>query len=262
MLNILFIGDINGKAGRKVIKNLLPSLIKEKNICFVIANGENSAGGFGITKEKYVELVSTGINVITTGNHIWDKKEALELLKNESNILRPANYPENNPGAGFNVYNIPNSNYKIGVINLIGRIFMPPAECPFLTTQKILNKISTQTNIIIVDIHAEATSEKQALGFYLDGKVSAVIGTHTHVQTADERILPNGTGFITDVGMTGPFDSVIGVEKETIIRRFLTMMPEKFEVANSDLKLNAVILSIDETTGKTKAIERINMKYE
>lgn len=262
MLNILFIGDIIGKTGRKVIKNLLPSLIKEKKICFVIANGENAAGGFGITKEKFVELISAGINVITTGNHIWDKKEAIELLKNENNILRPANYPENNPGLGFNVYNIPNTNYKIGVINLIGRIFMTPAECPFLTTQKIIEKISKQTSIIIVDIHAEATSEKQSLGFYLDGKVSAVIGTHTHVQTADEKILPAGTGFITDVGMTGPFDSVIGVEKETIIRRFLTMMPEKFEVAKNDLKLNAVLLSIDETTGKTIAIERINMKYE
>ncbi len=261
-MNILFIGDINGKAGRKVIKNSLPAMIKNKNIDFIIANGENSAGGFGITKEKYLELLSYGIDVITTGNHIWDKKEAIDLIKCETNILRPANYPDNNPGAGYGVFEAKKSKVKIGVINLIGRIFMPPADCPFTTAQKIVNEISSQTKIIIVDIHAEATSEKQALGFYLDGKVSAVIGTHTHVQTADERILPAGTGFITDAGMTGPFDSVIGVEKDKIIRRFLTLMPEKFDVAKNNLWLNAVLLSIDETTGKTKSIERINTKYE
>ncbi len=262
MMNILFIGDINGKPGRKVVKNLLPDLIKNKNIDFVIANGENSAGGFGITKEKYDELLSYGIDVITTGNHIWDKKEAIELLNSETKILRPANYPSNNPGFGFGIFESKNKKFKIGVINLIGRIFMPPANCPFLTALKAVEEILNKTKIIIIDIHAEATSEKQALGFYLDGKISAVLGTHTHVQTADERILPLGTGFITDVGMTGPFDSVIGVEKETIIRRFLTLMPEKFEVAKTNLKLNAVLLSIDETTGKTSNIERINIKYE
>lgn len=262
MINILFIGDINGKPGRKIVKNLLPDIIKNKNVNFVIANGENVAGGFGITKEKYLELLSSGIDVVTTGNHIWDKKEVIELINCETNILRPANYPANNPGTGYGIFESKDKKFKVGVINLIGRIFMPPAECPFATAQKIAEEISDKTKIIIVDIHAEATSEKQALGFYLDGKVSAVIGTHTHVQTADERILPLGTGFITDAGMTGPFDSVIGVEKETIIRRFLTLMPEKFEVAKTNLRLNAVLLSIDESTGKTKSIERINLKYE
>lgn len=262
MINILFIGDINGKPGRNCIKAILPDLIKEKKINFTIANVENAAGGFGLTFDTFKELKENKIDVMTMGNHTWDNKDIFTFINNEKTLLRPANLPEGVPGQGLGIFNINNSNLKVGVVNLNGRIFMDPAECPFKAAEKIIEEIKKTTPIIVVDIHAEATSEKQAMGFFLDGKVSAVIGTHTHVQTADEKILPNGTGFITDVGMTGPFDSVIGVKKDIIIRRFLTGLPEKFEIANNDIHLNGVILNIDETTGKTHNIERINIKYE
>ncbi len=262
MINILFIGDINGKPGRNCIKTLLPVLIKDKKIDFTIANAENTAGGFGLTYETFKEIKGCGIDVLTMGNHTWDNKDIFTFIQKESTLLRPANLPPDVPGMGYGIFPLKNSNVKIGVINLNGRIFMDPAECPFRTAEKIVNEIRQTTPVIIVDIHAEATSEKQAMGFFLDGKVSAVIGTHTHVQTADERILSGGTGFITDVGMTGPLDSVIGVKKEIIIRRFLTGLPEKFEISNSDIHLNGVILNIDETTGKSQNIERIDLKYE
>jgi metallophosphoesterase (TIGR00282 family) len=262
MINVLFVGDINGKPGRNCIKALLPDLIKNKKIDFTIANAENVAGGFGLTYETFNEIKEYGIDVATMGNHIWDNKDIFTFIQNEANLLRPANLPAEVPGQGYGIFSIKNSDIKIGVINLNGRIFMAPAECPFKTAEKIINEINKKTPIIIVDIHAEATSEKQAMGFFLDGKVSAVVGTHTHVQTADERILPDGTGFITDAGMTGPFDSVIGVKKDIIIRRFLTGLPEKFEIANNDIHLNGIIFSIDPDTGKTKTLERINIKYE
>lgn len=262
MINILFIGDINGRAGRNCIKALLPDLIKNKNIDFTIANAENVAGGFGITYETFKEIKECGIDVITMGNHVWDNKDIFTFIQKEGTILRPANLPADLPGHGYGIFSIKNTNIKIGVINLNGRIFMDPADCPFRTAEKIINEINKITPIIIVDFHAEATSEKQAMGFFLDGKVSAVVGTHTHVQTADERILPNGTGFITDTGMTGPFDSVIGVKKDIIIRRFLTGLPEKFEIANNDIHLNGIIFNIDPDSGKTKNLERINIKYE
>ncbi len=262
MINILFIGDINGKAGRNCIKAILPNLIKEKNIDFTIANAENAAGGFGLTYETFKEIKESGIDVLTMGNHTWDNKDIFTFIQKEPSLLRPANLPQDVPGQGSGIFNLKNSQTKIGVINLNGRIFMDPAQCPFREAEKIVEEIKKQTPIIIVDIHAEATSEKQAMGFFLDGNVSAVIGTHTHVQTADERILPNGTGFITDVGMTGPFDSVIGVKKDIIIRRFLTGLPEKFEIANRDIRFNGIILNIDTESGKTKNIERINIKYE
>lgn len=262
MINILFIGDINGKPGRNCVKNILPGLIKDKKINFTIANAENAAGGFGLTNQIFREIKECGVNVITMGNHTWDNKDIFTFINNEKTLVRPANLPEGVPGQGFGIFSVNNSKIKIGVINLNGRIFMAPAQCPFRIAEKIVSEIRKITAIIIVDFHAEATSEKQAMGFFLDGKVSAVIGTHTHVQTADERILPNGSGFITDVGMTGPFDSVIGVKKDIIIRRFLTGLPEKFEIANSDIHLNGIILNIDEDSGKTKNIERINIKYE
>lgn len=262
MIKVLFIGDINGKAGRNCVKAVLPGLIKEKNIDFIIANVENAAGGFGITYETFREIKENKIDVSTMGNHTWDNKDIFTFIDNEPSLLRPANLPEDVPGRGFGVFSVNNSGIKIGVINLNGRIFMEPAQCPFRIAEKIVNEIKEITPVIIVDIHAEATSEKQAMGFFLDGKVSAVIGTHTHVPTADERILPNGTGFITDAGMTGPFDSVIGVKKDIIIRRFLNGLPEKFEIANNDIHLNGVFLSIDTDSGKTKDINRINIKYE
>lgn len=263
MINVLFIGDVNGKPGRSAVKAILPGLIKEHSIDFVIANGENSAGGFGIIKEKFDELSAAGVNVVTTGNHIWDKKEILPVLESEPRLLRPANFAPKTPGRGFGVYDLekPGKKIRIGVVNVVGRIFMPPADCPFRAADAIVNEISVTTPIIIVDIHAEATSEKQALGFFLDGRVSAVLGTHTHVQTADERVFPKGTAFISDAGMCGPFDSVIGVDKEQIINRFLTHMPVKFELAKGDVHFNAALIEIDENTGMASKIERIDIKH-
>jgi metallophosphoesterase (TIGR00282 family) len=264
MLNVLFIGDIIGNPGRTAVKALLPGIISKNNIDFVIANGENSAGGNGVTRDIFDELMSCNIDMLTSGNHIWDKKEVFSFIQSEPRLLRPANYPDNNPGAGFGVYNAkrPGKSAKIGVISIMGRVFLPPADDPFKAADKALAEIKKQTNIIFVDIHAEATSEKQAMGFYLDGRVSAVIGTHTHVQTADEKILSAGTGYITDAGMTGPFDSVIGMKKEIILKRFVSLMPERFEPATGDIHINAVMFSVDESSGKTMKVERLDVKYE
>jgi metallophosphoesterase (TIGR00282 family) len=262
MLNILFIGDINGRPGRAAVRALLPGLIKEKKIDFTVANCENASGGFGINHESYRELLSCGINAVTMGNHTWDNKEIYKFIDSEPNLIRPANLPAGNPGRGFGVFPIDGKSSKIGVINLTGRVFMQPVEDPFRTAEKIVNEIRVSTPVIIVDMHAEATSEKQAMGFFLDGKVSLVAGTHTHVQTSDERIFSGGTAFITDTGMTGPFDSVIGVEKDIILRRFLTFMPEKFEIAKGDVHLNAVAVSVDEASGRAVKIERLDIKHE
>lgn len=263
MLNILFIGDVNGKPGRAAVKALLPGIRKDKQIDFVIANGENAAGGFGITAKTFDELISMGIDVITTGNHIWDKKEVYTLIPAQPRLLRPANMAEENPGRGYNVYECEKNGktHRIGVINLTGRVYLPPSDDPFKKAVKIANEIRVSTKVIIVDFHAEATSEKVALGHYLDGKVSAVFGTHTHVQTADEKILKEGTAYITDAGMTGPHDSVIGVKKEQIIRRFLTFLPDRFELAEGDNRLNGVVVSVDEETGKSTSIERLNISH-
>jgi len=262
MINILFIGDINGKPGRGAVRALLPGLIKEKNIDFVAANGENASGGFGITHDSFTELKGFGVNVITMGNHTWDNKDIYNFIDGEPCLIRPANLPAGTPGKGWSIFPIDGRDAKIGVVNLNGRVFMHPADDPFRAAEKAVSEIRVTTPVILVDMHAEATSEKQAMGFFLDGKVSAVVGTHTHVQTSDERIHKGGTAFITDVGMTGPFDSVIGVEKDIILRRFLTFMPEKFEIAKGDVHLNAVAISIDEKTGKALKIERIDIKNE
>jgi metallophosphoesterase (TIGR00282 family) len=258
-LKILFIGDIVGKSGRKAIKYLLANIIDKSNIDIVIANGENAAGGFGITKIVSQELFDSGINVITTGNHVWNKKETQTLISAEKKILRPANYPDNVPGCGSGISNTPLGE-KIGVINISGRVFMDPLDCPFRVVQKEISLIEKETKNIIVDFHAEATSEKMAMGWFLDGKVSAVVGTHTHVQTADERILPGGTGYITDVGMTGSFDSIIGIKKDNPIKKFLTQMPQKFEVAKKDIRFQGVIVEIDSNNGKCITISRITKK--
>jgi len=257
-VNILFIGDIVGKPGRQAISRELHRLVDRHAVDLVIANGENASGGFGITPETAKELFANGIQFITTGNHVWDKKESYDYLGREQRIVRPANYPEGSPGRGSSTVATPGG-IKIGILNLEGRIFMDNLECPFKTADREIALLRQSTSIIIVDFHAEATSEKSSLGWYLDGRVSAVIGTHTHVQTADERILTEGTAYLTDAGMTGAFDSVIGVRKEEPIQKFITQLPHKFEVAKKDIRLNGVLLQIDATTGKAMAIERINL---
>lgn len=262
MINILFIGDINGRPGRAAVKALLPGLIKEKKIDFVAANGENASGGFGITHDSLKELYGCGVNVVTMGNHTWDNKEIYNFIDSEQNLIRPANLAQGNPGKGYGLFPVDGKSVKVGVVNLAGRVFMQQADDPFRAAERVVNELRHTTPVIIVDMHAEATSEKQAMGFFLDGKVSLVAGTHTHVQTADERIFAGGTAFITDAGMTGPFDSVIGVEKDIIIRRFLTFMPEKFEIAKGNVHLNAVAVSVDEASGKAQKIERIDLKHE
>lgn len=264
MINILFIGDVNGRPGRGALKALLPKIVKDKSVDFVIANGENSAAGFGITDKTFEELLAAGVQAVTLGNHVYDKKEIIPALEHDERLIRPANLPEGNPGRGSSIFTIEKSGRKIniGVISLIGRVFMLPVDCPFKAADRLIAEMKPNAPVIIVDIHAEATSEKQAMGFYLDGRASAVIGTHTHVQTADERVFAGGTAFISDAGMTGPFDSVIGVQKDIIIRRFLKSMPEKFELSDGDVRLNAVVVSVDETTGKSTSIERINLRHE
>ncbi len=258
-MKILFLGDVFGRPGKQVASHFIPRIKQERGIDFCIANGENAAGGFGLTETSAQKLFSYGIDVITSGNHIWDRKETLELLNQSHRILRPANYPPGVPGIGYTVYK--KGDYLLGVVNLMGRIFLPPIDCPFRAADKIIEEIQLTTRNIIVDIHAEATSEKIALGWHLDGRVSAVLGTHSHVMTADERILPKGTAYITDTGMTGPHDSVIGVRIEQSIQRIMTQIPVRFSPAEENLKLNAVMVDVDETTGKARAIERIVESY-
>ena len=257
-VNILFIGDIVGKPGRQAIARELHRLVDRHRVDLVIANGENAAGGFGLTVDTAKELFEQGIQFFTSGNHIWDKKDALEYITREQRLIRPANYPPGTPGQGSAVVKTAGG-VKVGVINLEGRVFMNNLECPFRTADHELEKLQQETSVIVVDFHAEATSEKSALGWYLDGRVSAVIGTHTHVQTADERILPGGTAFLTDAGMTGAFESVIGVRKDEPIQKFLTQIPTKFEVAKKDIRLNGVVISVDESNGRALAIERVNV---
>jgi metallophosphoesterase (TIGR00282 family) len=254
-MQILFIGDIVGKPGRQAVKELLPSLQQEYGFDFIIANAENASGGRGLTREVANELYGYGIHFLTMGNHVWDQKEILKFINDESRLIRPANYPKGVPGKGYGY--VINKGIKIGIINLAGRVFLTPLENPFTMIIPLINSMSTETPVILVDFHAEATSEKVALGWLLNGKASAVLGTHTHIQTADARILDQGTAYITDVGMTGPRDSVLGVKKEIVINNFLTQMPVRFEVASGINQLNAVILDIDENTGKATRIEPI-----
>lgn len=256
-MKLLFIGDIVGKIGRQTVKALLSNLVSRYKIDLVIANGENAAGGFGITEKTASELFSYGIHIITTGNHVWDKKEAIPFIAKEMRILRPLNYPQGIPGTGSILFTTPNKK-KVAVINVSGRVFMGyTIDCPFRTTKSEVKRLREDTNIIVIDFHAEATSEKMAFGYYMDGSVSAVIGTHTHVQTADERILSGGSAYITDVGMTGPQTSVIGIEKDQIIEKFLTNIPRKYEVADGKGLLSAVVIEIDEDSGKSTAIQRL-----
>lgn len=255
-LNILFIGDIYGNPGRKAVKEFVPKLKKEHQIDFCIANGENSAAGSGITYSIAQELYKAGIDCITMGNHTWSKKEILNFIDSEDNIVRPANYPANVPGRGYTI--IKSNGKELAVLNLMGRVYMDSIECPFLTADRVIKEIKEKTKVVFVDMHAEATSEKIALAWYLDGRVCCVAGTHTHVQTADERILPFGTSLISDVGMTGPYDGIIGVERDLIIERFITRMPQKFEVAKGKIQFSAIYLEVDDKTGQCLKIERIS----
>ena len=256
-MKILFIGDIVGKPGRRAVRELLPVIVEENRIDFVIANCENAAAGFGVTGEVIEELYGDRIDVLTSGNHIWDKKEVMLFLEDYEPLLRPANYPEGAPGRGSVV--VPTlDGIHVGVINLAGRVFMHPIDCPFRTADREIERMKKKARVIIVDMHAEATSEKIAMGWYLDGRVTAVLGTHTHVQTADDRILPGGTAYVTDVGMTGPFDSVIGIRKDAIIERFLLQIPNKFDVAKEDVRLQGVMIDIN-PEGGVVGFERVNV---
>jgi 2',3'-cyclic-nucleotide 2'-phosphodiesterase len=257
-MRILFIGDIVGKPGRQAVEGILEKLISDYGIEFTIANGENAAGGMGITPPIAIDILNLGVDVLTSGNHIWAKKEIIPFLDEESRILRPANYPAQVPGRGAGIYQLSNGK-KVGVLNLEGRVFMKNLDCPFRVGEKEIEILRQQTNIIIVDFHAEATSEKMAMGWFLNGKVSAILGTHTHVQTSDERILHEGTAYITDVGMTGPLASVIGIRKQVALERLLTQIPWKFDVATEEIELQGVVVEIDSKTGKSKDIRRIRI---
>lgn len=254
-MRLLAVGDVIGNPGRRLLKEILPELKREYNIEAVIANGENSAGGIGITYSVAQELYAYGVDVITTGNHIWAKKEAINFIDSDKRIVRPANYNTELPGNGSTLFQL--SNMSIGVINLLGRVYMDPIDCPFKASLKEIERLKNKADIMVVDFHAEATSEKTALGWFLDGKVSVVFGTHTHVQTCDERILPGGTGYITDLGMTGPYNSIIGVDKDMVLRKFTTLIPEKFEVAKGNVQFNGVIFDINESNKKVEDIKRI-----
>ncbi len=261
-VNILFVGDIFGGAGRNIVREHIAHVVETNSVELVVMNAENSAGGFGVTPSIADELFQLGADVLTTGNHVWDKKEIIDLYKSANGdpqsiahrILRPANYPPGTPGSG--VYEgVTHSGVPYAIMNLQGRVFMANNDDPFRMADALLQKIKAK--VILLDFHAEATSEKIALGWYLDGRVTAVLGTHTHVPTADERVLPNGTAYQTDVGMSGPYDSVIGVEKENILQRFLTNMPGKFEAARGDPRFSAALIDCDQVTGKARSIRRI-----
>jgi metallophosphoesterase (TIGR00282 family) len=255
-ITVLFIGDIVGKAGRRLVHTLLQDLIHEYHVDLVIANGENAAGGVGITPNIADQLFDAGINILTSGNHIWQKKEIIDYIKREKRLLRPLNFPPDTPGKGSCVVPI-GEGHSIAIINLVGRVFMEGLRCPFRSVQEELESLKMNGVTFLVDFHAEATSEKQALGWYLDGKVGAVVGTHTHVQTADERILPQGTAYITDVGMTGAADAVLGIKKELVIQKFLTAMPVRFESSLLNPYLNGVVITFDPTRRKAVNITRL-----
>jgi len=260
-LRILFIGDIVGRPGRDLMRKGLERLTEAAGADLVIANVENAAAGFGITREIGDALLGCGVDVMTTGNHVWDRREAIDYIGTEPRLLRPANYPAGTPGNGSYLSRT-SAGRPVGVVNVMGRVFLPSLDDPFAVVTREVERLRSRTRVIVVDVHAEATSEKQAMGWHLDGTVTAVLGTHTHVQTADERILPGGTAYLTDVGMTGPHDSIIGMDKAGVLDRFRTGMPIKMEAASGDPRLNGVLLVADEATGRALAITRINLSAE
>ncbi|WP_100487743.1 TIGR00282 family metallophosphoesterase [Sporolactobacillus pectinivorans] len=254
-MKLLFVGDIYGRTGREMLEEYLPKMKNRYHPNLTIVNAENSAHGKGITKKIYTQLLEMGADILTMGNHTWDNREIFEFIDDAKKIVRPANFPEGTPGTGMRIIQV--NQLSVAVINLQGRVFLPPIDDPFRTADRLITEARKKTNFIFVDIHAETTSEKLALGWYLDGRVSAVIGTHTHVQTADERIFPQGTAFLSDVGMTGPYNGIIGVERAAVTKRFLTAMPVRFESDQGPGQLGAVLISIDNQSGRAVKIERI-----
>ncbi len=255
-MKLLFVGDVIGKPGRRILARLLPRLIDERRIDYVVVNVENAAGGFGVTSDVLDELAALPIHCMTTGNHVWDKKEIAELLAREPRLLRPANYPEGNPGVGLHVGESA-AGVRVATLNLEGQVFMRQLDSPFRAADRLLAGLDPTVKVVLVDFHAEATSEKQAMGVFLDGRVSAVVGTHTHVPTADERLLPGGTAFQTDVGMTGPYEGIIGFKAERVLQRFLLQTPVPFEVAQRDVRLAGAVIDVDEVSGRARAIDRL-----
>ncbi len=259
-MNILVIGDIVGRPGRRALKQGLTQIQREYDISFTIANAENAAGGRGLTRSVMDEILSAGVDVMTMGNHVWDNKDIFTFIDDEFRLIRPANYPSPCPGQGYHIYK-GGFNKNIAVINLSGRVFVSNLDCPFQIVDEIIAEIDSQADIIIIDFHAEATSEKLAFAFYVDGRVNAVLGTHTHIQTSDERILPAGTAYITDLGMTGPSDSILGMNKDIVIQKFLNGRPARFEVASGPAQLEGVVLSLDDDMDKVLEIKRISRSY-
>jgi metallophosphoesterase (TIGR00282 family) len=258
---VLFIGDIVGSPGRRAVRRFLPKLRERHPIDVVVANAENSAGGFGATPEILHELRTVGVDVVTMGNHTWRQSTIISAMESNSWVIRPANYAHNVPGRGFTLHQRENG-VSLGVVNVLGRVFMDPVDCPFAAVERALDELRKDTSCLLVDMHAEATAEKMAMGWFLDGRASAVVGTHTHVMTADERILPQGTAYITDVGMCGPINSVIGTEVGAVLYRFTTGMPKQFRIAHGPAVFSAVLITIDEHTGKATHIERISLCEE
>ena len=260
-MKLLFIGDIFGKPGREIARRAIPALIASRRIDLVIANVENSAAGFGVTGDIADAILDLGVDVMTSGNHVWDKKEILDYMPRQPKLLRPANFPAGVPGRGSYLART-RTGEPVGVLNLMGRVFMTPLDDPFAIALREIEALRAKTKVILVDFHAEATSEKVAMGWHLDGRATAVIGTHTHVQTADERILPKGTAFLTDAGMTGPHESIIGVTVDTALARFVSGMPAKFEAASGPARLNAIVITADAGSGRATAIERLNLSAQ
>ena len=260
-MKILFVGDIVGSPGRKIVHERLADILSQRAIDFCVVNCENAASGFGVTPKIAGELFEAGADVLTSGNHIWKRKEIIDYFPTEPRLLRPANFPNGSPGAGLFVGRTKNG-VGCAVLNLQGRTYMTPINDPFRTATAELARVPRDVKVVVVDMHAEATSEKVAMGWYLDGKVSSVLGTHTHIPTADERVLPGGTAYITDVGMTGPHDSVIGMQKEGIIQHFLDAMPSRFVVAEGDIQMNSVVIDVDESTGRACSIQRLNFRLD
>ncbi len=257
-MKILIVGDVVGRPGRKAFKKYTKELREKNNIDVVIVNGENSAAGKGVSRKSLDELYAGGADIVTSGNHIWDKREVYEVIDTDPYLVRPANYPEGAPGKGWCLYPLKAKN--LAVINMSGRAFMPEMDCPFQKIEDVLSEIGSQADIKILDFHAETTSEKMAMGFYLDGRVQVVVGTHTHIQTADERILPEGTAYITDLGMVGPWNSVLGVKSDIIIKKFITCMPARFDLADGPAVYSAIVVEIDDASNKPVGVERILIK--
>jgi 2',3'-cyclic-nucleotide 2'-phosphodiesterase len=261
-MNLLFLGDVVGRPGRRAVSRVLPRLVREAEVDFVVANCENASGGKGIDPESAEELYDAGVDVLTSGNHVWQNRAIVPYIEENHRLLRPANFPPGVPGRGWTVREVRRSGVRVGVLNLIGRVFMQPVDCPFRVADEALDRLHQEARLILVDMHGEATSEKNAMGRYLDGRVTAVLGSHTHIQTADESVLPGGTAYLTDAGMCGPEDSVLGVKTDAVLRRFLTQMPTRFEVATGSVIVQGGIVDADDVTGRARGIRRIRERVD